>query len=175
MNQCWRVKDTIRAEWRKDSQTASSLIFFVIDTASWFAFRLQQERMGSHVHRASRCRNLIKKKKYLPNERPFFLIVPLSLPLLSAFLVSSPSLFFSTQCLPPPRQNRSTHCKYYSVWNLAVTSMTLGKEKKNCTFHLSSWLESHLDKSSVFFWKKKKQSTNKANSRWPCPEYITRA
>lgn len=133
MNQCWRVKDTIRAEWQKDSQTASSLIFFVIDTASWFAFRLQQERMGSHVHRASRCRNLIKKK-YLPNERPFFLIVPLSLPLLSAFLVSPPSLFFSTQCLPPPLQNRSTHCKYYSVWNLAVTSMTLGKEKKIAHF-----------------------------------------
>lgn len=143
MNQCWRVKDTIRAEWRKDSQTASSLIFFVIDTASRFAFRLQQERMGSHVHRASRCRNLIKKKKSS--------IVPLPLPLLSAFLVSLPSLFFSTQCLPPPLQNRSTHCKYYSVWNLAVTSMTLGKEKKNSTFHLSSWLESHLDKSSVFF------------------------
>lgn len=133
MNRCWRVKDTIRAEWRKDSQTASSLIFFVIDTASPFAFRLQQERMGSHVHRASRCWNLIKKK-YLPNVRPFFLIVPLSLPLLCASLVSPPFLLSSTQCLPPPLQNRSMHGKYYSVCNPAVTSMTLGKEKKIAHF-----------------------------------------
>lgn len=153
MNQCWRVKDTIRAEWRKDSQTASSLIFFVIGIL--VCLQASARENGQPCTQSFPVSEF-NKKKYLPNERPFFLIVPLSLPLLSAFLVSSPSLFFSTQCLPPPLQNRSTHCKYYSVWKLAVTSMTLGKEKKNCTFHLSSWLESHLDKSSVFFWKKKK-------------------
>lgn len=45
----------------------------------------------------------------------------------------------------------------------------LWEKKKNSTFHLSSWLESHLDKSSVFFWKKKKKAQTKHNSRWPCP------
>lgn len=50
-----------------------------------------------------------------------------------------------------------------------------GKRKKNCTFHLSSWLESHLDKSSVFFWKKKNKAQTKQTRGGRVLEYITRA
>lgn len=166
MNQCWRVKDTIRAEWRKDSQTASSLIFFVIDTASWFAFRLQQERMGSHVHRASRCRNLIKKNTFQMNALSSSLFLFLSLFFLLSWCPLLPS--FSLLNAFHPHFKTEAHTVNITVCGTWLSHRWLWeKKKKNCTFHLSSWLESHLDKSSVFFWKKK--NTNKANSRWPCP------
>lgn len=86
----WRIPSVQNGE--KDSQTASSLIFFVIDTASRFAFGLQQERMGSHVHRASWCRNLIKKKS--SKWTPF-------LPHCSSFSPSS-FCFLCVSLLPSP-------------------------------------------------------------------------
>ena len=41
----WGVPSVLNGE--KDSRTVSSLIFSVIDTASWFAFGLQKEKTGS--------------------------------------------------------------------------------------------------------------------------------
>lgn len=161
MNQCWRVKDTIRAEWRKDSQTASSLIFFVIDTASWFAFRLQQERMGSHVHRASRCRNLIKKKipskwtPFLPHCSSFspssfcFLGVP-SFPL---FLYSMPSY---------PHFKTEAHTVNITVCGTWLSHRWLWEKKKK--LHISpfklAWI-SFRQKLSIFLEKKTKHKQSK--------------
>lgn len=127
MNQRWRAEDAIRAEWGKDSRTVSSLIFFVIDTASRFAFRLQQERMGDHVHRASWCQNN-NKKKDPPNEHPFP-IAPLPLPLLSAPSVF-PSIPLILHSVPPTLLFKIEVCTVEVTvcgnrFSLATTLMTV--------------------------------------------------
>lgn len=162
MNQRWRAEDAIRADWWKDSQTASSLIFFVIDTASRFAFGLQQERVGYHVHRASWCQNLILKS--LQMSILFPLIAPLSLPLLSASSVS-PCFLLVLHSMPPTLhfKNRNMHSRHYSMWK----PVFIGRDIDDfSTFHLSSWLESHLNKSSVF-----SQKTTKQSLQLPCLDY----
>lgn len=85
---------------------------------------------------------------------------------LSPSLFSFLSLFFCLfyasllpSCPPlnashPPLQNRCIHSRYYSMWKPVFTGChadDFRKRKKNRTFHLSSWLESHLDKSLVIF------------------------